>query len=165
MFKSLTISTPHWSIIIILTLKLPILGISSSSTLTSMWWILCGLQANHTFIFCLYLLKYTFIHCHSCVMFAMKSMNIYNDQVNYDEIIIQWSLVFKLLNIPIRGIFEKYIKLSKKNSTIWSDSYDEYGWFYGHWCRDTKDKQWVLFRERVHWIDPYESMIGIMPNC
>ena len=29
-----------------------------------------------------------FIHYHSCVMFAMKSMNICNDQVNYDEIII-----------------------------------------------------------------------------
>ena len=31
----------------------------------------------------------TFIHCHPCVMFAMKSMNICNDLVNYDEIIIQ----------------------------------------------------------------------------
>ena len=30
-----------------------------------------------------------FIHCHSCVMFVMKSMSICNDQVNYDEIIIQ----------------------------------------------------------------------------
>ena len=29
-----------------------------------------------------------FIYCHSCVMFAMKSMSIYNDLVNYDEIII-----------------------------------------------------------------------------
>ena len=29
-----------------------------------------------------------FIHCHSCVMFAMKSMSICNDIVNYDEIII-----------------------------------------------------------------------------
>ena len=29
-----------------------------------------------------------FIHCHSCVMFAMKSMSICNDLVNYDEIII-----------------------------------------------------------------------------
>ena len=28
-------------------------------------------------------------HCHSCVMFTMKFMNICNDQVNYDEIIIQ----------------------------------------------------------------------------
>ena len=59
------------------------------------WWILCGLQANHTFIFRLYALKWTCIHCHSRVMFAMKSMNICNDQVNYDKIIIQWSLVFK----------------------------------------------------------------------
>ena len=29
-----------------------------------------------------------FIHCHSCVMLAMKSMNMCNDYVNYDEIII-----------------------------------------------------------------------------
>ena len=29
-----------------------------------------------------------FIHCHSSVMFAMKSMIMCNDQVNYDEIII-----------------------------------------------------------------------------
>ena len=29
-----------------------------------------------------------FIHCHYCVMFAMKSMSICNDLVNYDEIII-----------------------------------------------------------------------------
>ena len=28
------------------------------------------------------------IYYHSCVMFVMKSMNIYNDNVNYDEIII-----------------------------------------------------------------------------
>ena len=30
-----------------------------------------------------------FIHYHSCVIFVMKSISIYNDQVNYDEIIIQ----------------------------------------------------------------------------
>ena len=29
-----------------------------------------------------------FIHCHSCVIFAMKSMSMCNDYVNYDEIII-----------------------------------------------------------------------------
>ena len=29
-----------------------------------------------------------FIHCHSCVMFAMKSISMCNDKVNYDEIII-----------------------------------------------------------------------------
>ena len=29
-----------------------------------------------------------FIHFHSCVMFAMKSMSMCNDYVNYDEIII-----------------------------------------------------------------------------
>ena len=29
-----------------------------------------------------------FIHSHSCVMFAMKSMSMCNDYVNYDEIII-----------------------------------------------------------------------------
>ena len=34
-------------------------------------------------------IKMKFIHCHSCVMFALKSMNIYNDYVNYDKIIIQ----------------------------------------------------------------------------
>ena len=60
----------------------------------SRWWVLCGLQANQTFIFCLYSLKWTFIHCHSCVMSVINSMNICNDQVNYDEIMIQnhWSL-------------------------------------------------------------------------
>ena len=36
-----------------------------------------------------------FIYWHSCMMFEMKSMSIYNDYVNYDEIIIYWSLVFK----------------------------------------------------------------------
>ena len=34
-------------------------------------------------------IKMKFIHCHSCVIFSMKSMSIYNDYVNYDEIIIQ----------------------------------------------------------------------------
>ena len=29
-----------------------------------------------------------FIQCHSCVMFAMKSMSMCNDKVNYHEIII-----------------------------------------------------------------------------
>ena len=29
-----------------------------------------------------------FIHCHSCVMFVMKSMSMCNDYMNYDEIII-----------------------------------------------------------------------------
>ena len=29
-----------------------------------------------------------FIHCHSCVMFIIKSMSICNDLVNYDKIII-----------------------------------------------------------------------------
>ena len=45
-----------------------------------------------------------------------------------------------VLNIPILGIFEKDIELSWKNSTIWSDSYDEYGWSCGHRCWDTKDR-------------------------
>ena len=27
-----------------------------------------------------------------------------------------------------------------KDNTIWSHSYDEYGWSYAHWCWDTKDK-------------------------
>ena len=30
-----------------------------------------------------------FIHCHSCVMFEIKSKSIYNDYVNFDEIILQ----------------------------------------------------------------------------
>ena len=30
-----------------------------------------------------------FIHFHSCMMFAMKSMSIYPEIVNYDKIIIQ----------------------------------------------------------------------------
>ena len=30
-----------------------------------------------------------FIYYHSCVMFAMKSMSISNDKLNYNEIIIQ----------------------------------------------------------------------------
>ena len=30
-----------------------------------------------------------FIHYHSCVMFIIKSMNIYNDLMNYNKIIIQ----------------------------------------------------------------------------
>ena len=29
-----------------------------------------------------------FIHCHSCVMFEMKSISMCNDYVNYNEIII-----------------------------------------------------------------------------
>ena len=29
-----------------------------------------------------------FIHCHSCVMFAMNSMSMCNESLNYDEIII-----------------------------------------------------------------------------
>ena len=36
-----------------------------------------------------------FIYYHSCVIFTMKSMSICNDSVNYNYIIIQWSLVFK----------------------------------------------------------------------
>ena len=35
------------------------------------------------------------IYCHSCVIFVMKSMSICNDQVNYDEIIIQWPQFLK----------------------------------------------------------------------
>ena len=34
------------------------------------------------------LIEMKFIHCHSCVMFAMKFMSIFNEQINYDEIII-----------------------------------------------------------------------------
>ena len=32
-------------------------------------------------------IKMIFIHCHSCVMLAMKFMSMCNDYVNYDEII------------------------------------------------------------------------------
>ena len=35
------------------------------------------------------LIEMKLIYCHSCVMFAMKSMRIYNDEENYDEIILQ----------------------------------------------------------------------------
>ena len=38
-----------------------------------------------------------FIHFHSCVMFTMKSMSIFNDYVNYNTIIILRSLVFKCM--------------------------------------------------------------------
>ena len=34
------------------------------------------------------LIEMKFIHFHSYVMFAMKSMSMCNDYVNYDEIII-----------------------------------------------------------------------------
>ena len=34
------------------------------------------------------IIEMKFIHCHYCVMFAMKSMSIYYDEVIYDEIII-----------------------------------------------------------------------------
>ena len=38
---------------------------------------------------CLFMfIEMKFIHCHSCVMFVMKSMSMCNDYVNYDEIII-----------------------------------------------------------------------------
>ena len=70
----------------------------------------------------------------------MKFKSICNIQVNYGEIIIKWSQVFKhVLNISIYGVFEKDIKLFEKNNTNWSDSYDEYDWCCGHHCGDTKD--------------------------
>ena len=28
----------------------------------------------------------------------------------------------------------------------------------------TKDRKWVLFSERVHWIDLYQSLNAIIPN-
>ena len=34
-------------------------------------------------------IEINFIHCHSCVIFEMKSMKICNNTMNYDEIIIQ----------------------------------------------------------------------------
>ena len=36
-----------------------------------------------------------FIHCHYCVMFAMKSTSICDDSVNYEDITISQSYVFK----------------------------------------------------------------------
>ena len=56
-------------------------------------------------------------------MFTIKFMNIYNELVNFYEIIIQRSLVFKynVQNIPHRMIFKKDIKISKKNSGILFD--------------------------------------------
>ena len=48
-------------------------------------WPASQLHVHLLFIF----IEMNFIHCHSCVMFAMKSMNICNDQVKYDDIIIQ----------------------------------------------------------------------------
>ena len=42
------------------------------------------------------------------------------------------------------SVFEKDIKLFRKNNNIWSDSYEDLS--CGYWCRDAKDSQWVLFR-------------------
>ena len=60
--------------------------------------------------------------------FLYDNFNEVDDQVNYEEIIIKMiiSLQTYVLNIPIRGIFMKDIKLSEKNKTIQSESYDEY---------------------------------------
>ena len=41
-----------------------------------------------------------------------------------DHNIIITSLLAYVLNIPIRGIFKKDLKFSKKESTIWAYSYD-----------------------------------------
>ena len=59
-------------------------------------------------------------------MFLMKSMNVYNDPMNYDHNTVIAGLYNYVLNIPIRRIFEKDIELLGKNNTIYSDSYDEY---------------------------------------
>ena len=40
----------------------------------------------------------------------------------------------------------------------------EYNLSYNHQCGDTKYKHWVLFIERVYWIDPWESLNSILPN-
>ena len=42
-----------------------------------------------------YLVVMNFIHSYSSVMFIIKPMNICNDSMNYDEIIIIQSLVYK----------------------------------------------------------------------
>ena len=51
-------------------------------------WILCGFQANHTSMSLIMFIKLKLVNYHYCVMFAMKSVSLYNDYVNYDEIII-----------------------------------------------------------------------------
>ena len=66
-------------------------------------------------------IKIKFIYCHSCVMFVIKYISIYNNYVHYDEIIIQWSI-----NILIFGIFKKDIKLSRNSNNVSFDSYDKY---------------------------------------
>ena len=43
-------------------------------------------------------------------------------------------------SILIWKIFEKDIKLSRKNTIVWYDTYDKYGWSCDHQCGDTKDK-------------------------
>ena len=68
------------------------------------------------------------------------------------------------LNILIREIFDEDIRLSGKNNNIWSHSYDVHGWSSSPWYGDTKDTEWVPFRERVYWIDMYKSMNAIIDN-
>ena len=47
-------------------------------------WPISQSHFHLSFIF----IKINCIHFHFCVMFVMKFIYIYNDQVNYDEIII-----------------------------------------------------------------------------
>ena len=62
-------------------------------------------------------LKYKFIYYHFCVMLSMRPMNICNVLVNYDEIIIQRSLVFNICSkYPISRILEKDIKIFVKKT-------------------------------------------------
>ena len=53
-------------------------------------------------------IKIKFIHYHSRMMFAMKSMSIYNILVNYDKIIIQRSLGFK--HMFKKFLFKGYLR-------------------------------------------------------
>ena len=57
----------------------------------------------------------------------------------YHNIMIIY-LSTNVLNIHLQSILKKDIKILGRNITIWYDSYDEYGWSYGHHRGDTKDK-------------------------
>ena len=43
-------------------------------------------------------IKIKFYSCHSCVMLAVKHMQVFNDEVNFHEIIAVISLVFKYMS-------------------------------------------------------------------
>ena len=51
--------------------------------------IIWPISQSHFYVSDLCSLTMKFIHCHSYVMFAMKYMRKCNDQVNYNDLIIQ----------------------------------------------------------------------------